>query len=154
PEASELAHRPEPAAVHGRIDPARVGRLAGASEVGLRSPALQIIKGIDPRDRQAGQRGESWLTLFHQSPSACHCEEHSRRSNLTASKVAEARLLRLARNDRRVTHTDRIRDRSCGPTGPPPRTFEGALRAGTGDSPRRGRGLRRAIGLFAGPPWR
>ena len=42
-EARVLPHRPQPAAIHGRVDPARERELSGEAKLGFRRPARQIL---------------------------------------------------------------------------------------------------------------
>ena len=51
-EPGVLPHRPQPAAVHRRLDAAGEGKLAGIAEVGRRGPS--------PRDRRASTGGMGW----------------------------------------------------------------------------------------------
>ncbi len=63
PESRELAHGPEPAAVHRRMDAACVRRLAREAEVAVRVPIWQIRFGVQPANRVRGNRGEFGLAL-------------------------------------------------------------------------------------------
>src|SRR5207302_5790325 len=67
PETGELAHRPEPASIHGRIDAAGVGELAGTSEIALRVPGLEVVRRIDTGDVKLGEGCEACLALVHRS---------------------------------------------------------------------------------------
>ena len=51
PEAGELAHRPEPAAVHRRVDAAGERVLAGVTELLAGVEALEILVGVERLDR-------------------------------------------------------------------------------------------------------
>ena len=51
PEAGELAHRPQLAAVAARVDAAHVGKLAGIADLALVVDAGHILGGIEPLDR-------------------------------------------------------------------------------------------------------
>src|SRR5206468_3035087 len=67
PETGELAHCPEPTAVHGWIDAAGVGELAGPPEVRLRIPTLQVIRRIQTRNLKTGEGCEACLALVHRN---------------------------------------------------------------------------------------
>src|SRR5580700_7718423 len=62
-EAGKLPHRPEPAAIHGGMDAARVGRLAGKAQVAVGVPARKIGGRVQTPDRISGNRGEFGLPL-------------------------------------------------------------------------------------------
>ena len=68
-EARELAHRPQPAAVHRRVDPARERILAGQPDriVVSADPVGQIGRGVQRPDRLPGQRGERGVALGGQA---------------------------------------------------------------------------------------
>src|SRR6185503_18075412 len=57
PEAGELAHRPEPAAVHGGIDTAREGIRAGPAEIAL-VVELDVVRRIERLVLDAGDGRE------------------------------------------------------------------------------------------------
>ena len=59
PEPGELAHRPELAAVAGRMDAAGVGEHAGIVDVAVVVDPLDVLSRIEPLDRPAGDRGEA-----------------------------------------------------------------------------------------------
>src|SRR5205814_364415 len=66
-EAGELAHRPEPAAIAGRVNAARVRRLAGITEVLLVAPITrQVGFGVEPPNRHAADGSEPRLAGFIQ----------------------------------------------------------------------------------------
>src|SRR5436305_9009639 len=62
PEAGELAHRPQPAAVHRRVHAARVGVLARKADAGVRVRG-QVLLGVQRLDRLAADGGEQPLPL-------------------------------------------------------------------------------------------
>src|SRR5580700_678222 len=62
-EAGKLPHRPEPAAMHGGMNAARVGRLAGKAQVAAGIPARKISRCVQTPDRISGNRGELGLPL-------------------------------------------------------------------------------------------
>ena len=62
-EAGELAHRPEAAAVHRRVDPARVGEGAGEALVPLAVVVSEIVGGVEGFDRVSGERLEANVAL-------------------------------------------------------------------------------------------
>ena len=55
-EARKLAHRPEPAAVHGGMDAAREGVLTGVAEIGVVVEAVQALRRVERLDRDAADR--------------------------------------------------------------------------------------------------
>ena len=57
-EPGELPHRPELAAVAGRVNAARVGKLARVADVAAVVDALQILGGVEALDGPAGDRRE------------------------------------------------------------------------------------------------
>ena len=60
-EAGELAHRPEPAAVHRRVDAARERKLAGEAD-----PLVEradVLGAVERLDRLAAQRREQSVAL-------------------------------------------------------------------------------------------
>ena len=50
-EAGELAHRPQAAPMHGGVNAAGVGRLAGIAEVAGRVPSDEVFFGVQAADR-------------------------------------------------------------------------------------------------------
>src|SRR5262249_61954486 len=56
-EAGELAHGPEPAAVHGGVDAAGERVLAGVAEVGVRVEAVEAFRGGQRLDGGPAGRG-------------------------------------------------------------------------------------------------
>ena len=52
-EAGVLAHRPQPAAVHGRVDAAGVGRPPRRTELAVRVPAVQVLGRVERADLDA-----------------------------------------------------------------------------------------------------
>ena len=62
PEAGELAHGPQPAPVHRRVDPARVRELARAPDVGRRI-GRQVIRRVERLDGLARDRREVGVAL-------------------------------------------------------------------------------------------
>ena len=62
-EPGELAHRPQPPAVHRRIDAARVGRLSGEAQVPLRVPLGEVVLGVQGPHRVPGDGLERRLAL-------------------------------------------------------------------------------------------
>src|SRR5439155_24690520 len=82
--ARKLAHRPEPAAVHGGIDSAGIRELTGSSEIGMGVPPLEVVRSIEARDLQAGQGGKPRLALVHpQTPLGVRLEGIACPSRLT-----------------------------------------------------------------------
>src|SRR5258708_28663729 len=74
-EAGELAHGPEPAAIPAGVNTARIGRLAGISEIRLVVPVLwQIGLGIKPPNSTAGDGGKSPAALLVQIIASCHAK--------------------------------------------------------------------------------
>ncbi len=72
-EAGVLAHRPRPAGVHGRVDPAGVGVLPRLAELALGVPAGEGLRAVDRLDRHPGLRrpGFAFTTSDdHAAPSA------------------------------------------------------------------------------------
>src|SRR5215210_8679657 len=63
-EAGELAHRPEPAAVHRRVDPAGVRICARIAEVALGIRPLAVLLGVEGLHPVAGDRLEERLALL------------------------------------------------------------------------------------------
>ena len=59
-EAGELAHRPQPAAVHRRVDAARERKLAREADL---LGVGQIVRGVEGLDRLAGVGGEERVAL-------------------------------------------------------------------------------------------
>jgi hypothetical protein len=51
-----LPHRPQPAAVHRRVDPAGVGVLAGVPELGRRVEPLEVLGAVHGLQREAAHR--------------------------------------------------------------------------------------------------
>ena len=64
-EAGELPHRPELAAVAGRVDAARVRELAGDADLALRVEVRRLLGGDEVRHLHAGDRGEVLLPERH-----------------------------------------------------------------------------------------
>jgi hypothetical protein len=67
PVSGKLSHGPEPAPIHGGIDPARIGKLTRSAEIGFGSRVLEIVLGIESADLQSGQGRKSRVTLVHHS---------------------------------------------------------------------------------------
>ena len=57
-EARELAHGPQPAAIHRGVNAARVRRLAGIAEIALGIPIREVGLGVEPPNRIARDGGE------------------------------------------------------------------------------------------------
>ena len=57
-EAGELAHGPQPAAVHGGVDSARQGRLTRERQVATLLPAGKLGGRVHATDGMSGDRGE------------------------------------------------------------------------------------------------
>src|SRR2546425_12877588 len=55
-EADVLAHRPEPCAVHVRVDAARERVLAGTPDIALEIDVGQVLGAVDGLDREARVR--------------------------------------------------------------------------------------------------
>src|SRR5690349_1327102 len=62
-EACELAHRPKPPAMHGRVNSAGVWRFARLAKVGIRVPAGEVSGSIEAANRMGRYRREFRLTL-------------------------------------------------------------------------------------------
>src|SRR6202035_3978748 len=62
-EAGELAHGPEPPAMHGGVNAARVRRLAWEAQVAVRMPTSKISVGVKAPDGISGNSGEFGLAL-------------------------------------------------------------------------------------------
>ena len=70
-EAGELAHRPQPSAMHGGMNAAGVGRLTGEAQVAVGVPAGEIGGSVKTPDRISGNCGEFGLalgTFFERGP--------------------------------------------------------------------------------------
>src|SRR6185437_3767446 len=63
-EAGVLAHGPEAAAIHRRINAAGVGEFAGIANGVFGICARESFFGVEAVDREAGERGEVLLALF------------------------------------------------------------------------------------------
>ncbi len=64
-EAGELAHGPQPTAVHAGVDAARVRILAGIAEIGIGIEAVEGFGGIQRIDGYAANRGRRLRTQRH-----------------------------------------------------------------------------------------
>ena len=65
PESGELPHRPETAAIHRGMDPARVGEFPGESELLALAPLRpEIVAGVQTLDREIGDRRERDRSLL------------------------------------------------------------------------------------------
>ena len=62
-EAGEHAHRPQPAAVHGRVDAACVGILAGEADVAQIIAVRDVSRRVKPLHRRGGDGDELVLPL-------------------------------------------------------------------------------------------
>src|SRR5262245_35476536 len=62
-EARKLAHRPEPCAVHRRMNPAGIRRNAGHTQIAFRIPAIQIRFRVEPANGMAGSGCEIVVAL-------------------------------------------------------------------------------------------
>jgi hypothetical protein len=62
-EAGVLAHRPEATAVHGGINAAGVGKLAGIAERVFGIPAGKILIRVETLDGQTGESREFFFAL-------------------------------------------------------------------------------------------
>ena len=63
PIPAEHAHGPEPAAVHGGLDPARVGVFPWPADVALEIGGLKVLRRVEAFDGQRGHRGKLSLAL-------------------------------------------------------------------------------------------
>ena len=62
-EPGELAHRPQPPAVHRRVHAARERKLARVADVALGVVLGQVLLRVEGLDRLAGDRREERVTL-------------------------------------------------------------------------------------------
>src|SRR5881296_1776593 len=77
-EAAELAHGPQPAPVHIRINAARVGRLAGVAQIPFVVEIANVFGCVDTIDRNPGNRCECAIRHFlshRASPQANYNDE-------------------------------------------------------------------------------
>ena len=81
-EAGVLPHRPEPPAVHGRLDAAGVGELAGEAEFGGRIPTVEVagIEEMASRAVASQARRSGWS---HVRYAATHCSNRARSRSRT-----------------------------------------------------------------------
>ena len=72
-ESGVLAHGPEPAAVHGWVDAARVGEFAGVADSSFRIRAREIVLRVQAVD---GKAGKSCELLFQSGEGLGFCVGH------------------------------------------------------------------------------
>src|SRR6266481_3299490 len=97
PESRELAHGPEPAAVHRRMDAACVRRLAREAEVAVRVPIWQISFGVQPANRVRGKSLCRWYRLCGSLGMFAHAHRSRGRNKTTIQIAREFNAIRKVR---------------------------------------------------------